>query len=224
MDKMKSAKFDWKEYFYPTKDRVQLFLIIAFLLFVIVFSFVIFGGGLSCPIKSLSLLNYAAIGILLLILGILFLPYVLVYGLSRFIPSLTRILQGYDTFFSSLLFILSIFNIYAVACILHNKVKNSRTLVFGTFCLSIFLLLMARPEIDCSLSNNPPLNQCLSQIASVPNCISNQGTWNSTGCGVEGCLISKHGLNEKCLSNTGPFNGTAWKKDKTHFNCGPNPA
>ncbi|MEK6954778.1 MAG: hypothetical protein AABX01_07230 [Candidatus Micrarchaeota archaeon] len=63
---------------------------------------------------------------------------------------------------------------------------------------------------------------CLAQIAQVPNCYFENKTWNPSPTGL---LASSYGVNPKCLTTPEyGLDGTRWKQDNAHFNCGPQPA
>ncbi len=61
--------------------------------------------------------------------------------------------------------------------------------------------------------------QCLAQVASVPDCIANDGSWKTDVVGLE---FAKYGVAASCASVFKLY-GLAQYNDSLHFNCGQNP-
>ncbi|MFH0971462.1 MAG: hypothetical protein V1835_02740 [Candidatus Micrarchaeota archaeon] len=113
---------------------------------------------------------------------------------------------------------------YLLACLILKFRENRpalKAIAVSIIIISILLTVTVTPVNNWS--ERQARGKCLTSIGNVAPCYTTDGEWNTDGCTTTGCLATKYGVEESCLAKTGPLEGTAWKKDETHFNCGPKP-
>ncbi|MEK6843708.1 MAG: hypothetical protein AABY04_04415 [Candidatus Micrarchaeota archaeon] len=74
---------------------------------------------------------------------------------------------------------------------------------------------------DHAFSTSFNQNLCKAQIERVSACLKESGEWNSE---LKNLKADDYGVSLECLKTNGPLEGTPWKADETHFNCGPKPS
>lgn len=221
-------KFDWNDFLKPNTAKIGVTITLGIIAFVwLVLVIILLRSTLSCcseiPPGPLENGVRLIIGLFLLI----FSPPVIVAAIFGWLLSL---LSNILLWIAYLLFIpIMMGYVYVIGCFVNSKLKPGQLMPFIVLILvtAFILTIIAFPKYDCPenrCGNYVSMAQCKAQVATVGACYTAQGNWDSNGCGIEGCLASYYGLNDKCLIDGGPLEDTSWKKDETHFNCGLQPA
>jgi hypothetical protein len=225
--------FDWNEFLAPNWIKITLTIVQLFavgLIIIVIFRGAIPGGGISCEsiprFGVLSTLTGFALGMALALLVLLiYLPAIFFYIISSLLGSLFWRYGGY--FYIPAILLGLIFQVaysYLLSCWIYSKcdfIKKHLKMIGILLAVVFLLVFIATPE-NRNCVDRLQRSMCLAQIAKASPCYTNSGEWNSTPANL---LASDFDMPaEKCLGANGGLNGTAWKKDETHFNCGPKPA
>ncbi|MFH1257481.1 MAG: hypothetical protein ABIG96_01190 [Candidatus Micrarchaeota archaeon] len=163
-------------------------------------------------------------------------PSVLLFGKDFFFISVVFFMLGgffYNLYlpflqfgsYSSLLvmtgaFIAEIAYLYFLACLL-SSIYERRQWTFGVIALLVLLIAFIMTPPKSPYSEIFPKAECLYPVVRAAACYNSDGSWNSGASNIDAV---KYQLPEKCLMYGGALDGTPWKSDETHFNCGPPPA
>ncbi|MBI5224778.1 hypothetical protein HY989_02820 [Candidatus Micrarchaeota archaeon] len=90
-------------------------------------------------------------------------------------------------------------------------------MAFGIIVIGIIIIVVGIMYFRGNQSSGSP---CLEKLASLPICLSENGNWNSE---AKNLLASEYGFDTNCLKPGGELDGSSWKADETHFNCGRMP-
>ncbi|MFH1443303.1 MAG: hypothetical protein ABIG96_04685 [Candidatus Micrarchaeota archaeon] len=231
--KASPANFNWMEFLSPNWIKAEI--IVLLVLIAVLSTFIIFpirwAISPSCEYTEYTYGSLGAVAdavkqaITLLIGAIYFVPYMLfAIGGGSYVTA--NITGSPIPFFTALIaFLMCIAYLYLLSCLLYFKREIAKKLLLVAvvvFLLVPFLHMYSQKQVDCSIG--PSKVQCMAQIARMSQCYDSNGDWNPNGCGSEGCLSAENGLTPECLTGRLGLNGTPWKRDETHFNCGSQPA
>ncbi|MBI5225301.1 hypothetical protein HY989_05520 [Candidatus Micrarchaeota archaeon] len=195
-------KFDWKEFLRPTSGKgkiVGIFFLVGLTL------------GLGLIILRDS-------------------PAIIINPITFFLilPLFAGLFFGpMNLLFSTVVLIVTLMAYwYLLACLITVARKKSNKIALIILALLVLISLSSLMLKPTGLypAGRVQNAECLVSLAQMNPCYDERGAWNPQGCGTDGCIAANYGLLESCLKPTGPLEGTPWKKDETHFNCGTQPA
>ncbi|MBI5224777.1 hypothetical protein HY989_02815 [Candidatus Micrarchaeota archaeon] len=99
--------------------------------------------------------------------------------------------------------------------------RNFSMLIVGVAFILVLSWIGISILRGATIADAPLTGNCRAQIASVKVCLIESGEWNSD---LKNLKADDYGVSKTCLKPNGPLEGTPYKADETHFNCGPKPA